>query len=271
LIHRSHKPSPELSNYVVEIVYNKDYFPSHEMDKYLPDGTLNIVFELTGTPKYIFDHRTKKVIQECNDVWFSGVFKDYITISSRSEEMMVVVVKPGAGFPLIKKPAHLFTNKVVQAQTVFGKSITDLHLRLKEPTAPEEKFEEIEHWLQSQFFADDFYSEIIRFAIVAIENAPSLINITSLAKKSGYSQKQFIQLFKKYVGITPKQFHRIVRFNEILSALENNEELSWTIIAMDCGYYDQSHFIKDFQSFSGLNPRQYLSDIGSYPNFFPVK
>ena len=256
---------------MVAMLYHKDFIPKHSMDKYLPDGTSNIIFELNGIPKYIFDNTTKEKKQKCTDVWFSGVLKDYITISATSEEMIVLVFKPGAGFPLIHKSADKYSNRVVPAQEIFGDAILKLHSNLCKETSPEEKFLEIEYWLLNHLKEDDFYTEIIQYAIDKIENSPSNINIVELAKRSGYSQKQFTQLFKKYVGITPKQFHRITRFNEILAAVENNEKISWTIIAQDCGYFDQAHFIKDFQSFSGLNPKQYLSDIGNYPNFFPVK
>ncbi len=260
-----------LEKYVADLLYHKNYFPEHKKDKYLPDGTINIIFELTNNPKFIYDNTTGEISQECNDVWFSGVLKDYITISSHHEEMMVLVFKPGAGFPLIHKDISKFTNQVVPAEEIFGKPILNLLQELKQPIAPEEKFKAIEKWLDKQLIEDDFYLEVIRYAIEAIENSPTQINLSELSEKLGYSQKQFIQLFKKYVGLTPKQFHRIVRFNEILAAVENKEAISWTIVATDCGYFDQAHFIKDFQSFSGINPKKYLSDIKDYPNFLPVK
>ena len=241
------------------------------MDKYLPDGTINIIFELTNNPKFIFDNKTLLKKQECKDVWFSGVLKDYITISSSCEEMMVIVFKPGAGFPLIHKSASLFTNKVIQAEEIFGNSILQLLNELKNSTNPETKFQEIEKWLRLQLKDDDFYTDIIQHAIHEIENNYSEIKLKDISEKSGFSQKQFIQIFKKYVGITPKQLHRIKRFNEILVALENKDRISWASIAADCGYFDQAHFIKDFYSFSGLNPKQYINEIGDFPNYFPVK
>ncbi|MCB0401080.1 MAG: AraC family transcriptional regulator [Flavobacteriales bacterium] len=253
------------------MLYHKDHYPEHAMEKYLPDGTINIIFELTGTPKYIFDNQTKKRIQECQDVWFSGVLKDYITISAECEEMIVLVFKPGSGFPLIHQSVDKYTNKVLPANEVLGKPISDLLTKLKAPSTPEEKFIEVERWIFNQVKQDDFYTEIIQYAIHAIEKSPSYINIANLSKKLGYSQKQFIQLFKKYVGITPKQFHRITRFNEILRSVENKKDVMWTEEANNCGYFDQAHFIKDFQSFSGLNPSKYLKDMDMHPNFVPVK
>lgn len=271
MIHLQHNISSDLAKYVHTIHYNKDYYPDHEMDKYLPDGTINIIFELTNNPKFIFDNETHLKRQECKSVWFSGVLKDYITISSSCEEMMVIVFKPGAGFPLVHKPASLFTNKVIQAEEIFGNSILKLLDELKKPSEPETKFGEIEKWLKKQLKEDDFYTDIIQKSIHEIENLAIEVNIKEIAEKSGFSQKQFIQIFKKYVGITPKQLHRIKRFNEILSAIENNDKISWTKIAIDCGYFDQAHFIKDFYSFSGLNPSQYLHEIGEFQNYIPVK
>ncbi|MEM0933243.1 MAG: hypothetical protein AAGJ12_12315 [Bacteroidota bacterium] len=71
--------------------YNKDYFPQHEKDKYLPDGTINIVFELTDYPKYIYGNTTGKIKRKCSNFWFLAVPKDYITISKHHKEMMVLV------------------------------------------------------------------------------------------------------------------------------------------------------------------------------------
>ncbi|MEL7120775.1 MAG: AraC family transcriptional regulator, partial [Bacteroidota bacterium] len=257
--------------YVAELLYHKNYFPVHDRDKYLPDGTINIVFELTGNAKFIFDNITGEQTQKCEDVWFSGVLKDYITISSHHEEMIVLAIKPGAGFSLIHSDVSEYTNKVVPAVNVFGDSIANLLDKLKQSSTLKEKFLAIEVWLDKQLKADDFYTSIIKFTIDAIEKSPTQISISQLKRKSGYSEKQFIQIFKKYVGITPKQFHRIVRFNEILSMVEREEAISWTHIATTCGYYDQAHFIRDFRHFSGINPKKYLKHIGDYPNFYPIK
>lgn len=271
MVFRKHTLNSSLSKYVGDLIYHKDFQPQHSKDKYLPDGTINLIFELTGTPKFIYDNNGGQKIQECRDIWFSGVQTDYLTISAESEEMMVLVFKPGAGFPLIHQSVSNYTNKVVPAQELFGDSVLDLLSQLKTDTTPELRFASVERWLTGQLLDDDFYTNIIQFAIDTIENSPAQINISLLAEKAGYSQKQFIQLFKKYVGITPKQFHRVVRFNEILSVVENQDSISWTKIAADCGYFDQAHFIRDFQSFSGINPKKYLNDIEDFPNFLPVK
>ena len=99
--------------------------------------------------------------------------------------------------------------------------------------------------------------------------------VTNLKKIIGSypaTQKQLIEHFKKYVGLTPKYYHRILRFNEILKKINEMEKISWTEVAFSCDYSDQSHFIKEFFLFSGFNPQEYLKRefTKEMTNFFPL-
>ena len=86
------------------------------------------------------------------------------------------------------------------------------------------------------------------------------------------SQKHLIHLFKKYIGLTPKWYQRILRFNDLLKQIQNKENIAWADIAYRCGYTDQSHFIKEFKHFSGFNPREFIKKEfhQDKPNFFPL-
>ena len=265
-------PKSPLNNYILNIVYYKNYIPEYDKDKFLPDGTTNLVIDFQETPKYIYDNITLNEKQECKKAWFSGMHTEYMTISSgHDSEMMVITFKPGCSFPFIKVPLHSFNNKVKDAADVFGDEINDFRNELISKDSIESKIEFTEEWLHSIVQDRTFEGKIIQQFVKEIETTSSCVNLKSIAEKSGYSQKQFIHLFKKYVGTTPKQFHRIVRFNLILNAIHNKETINWINVATDCGYYDQAHFIKDFQAFSGLNPKQYIDKQGEWPNYIPVR
>lgn len=265
-------PIPPLDKYIQSIVYYKGYQPEHDKDKFLPDCTLNLVIDFQNAPKYIYDNYTLNEKQQCNKAWFSGMHTEYITISSGyNSEMMVITFKPGCGFPFLKMPIFNFSNKVIDAEKVFGNEFDDFRNQLISNNSIESIIECAENWLMSKLQEDTFEGEIIQSLVEQIKTTSSTVNLKSIAKQSGYSQKQFIHLFKKYVGITPKQFHRIVRFNEILTAIHHKDDIDWLAIATDCGYYDQAHFIKDFQSFSGLNPKHYIDDQGEWPHYIPVR
>jgi AraC-like DNA-binding protein len=94
--------------------------------------------------------------------------------------------------------------------------------------------------------------------------------IKDLAVKLGISQKHLISMFSNKVGLAPKAFSRISKFQKVIHQLESIKRIEWTWIATDCGYYDQSHFIKEFSEFSGVNPSEYLTQRGEYINYLPV-
>ena len=83
--------------------------------------------------------------------------------------------------------------------------------------------------------------------------------VREAAKDLGLSQRRFIQVFKEEVGLTPKLFSRIQRFQQTRSLIRLNRSLNWAALALDFGYFDQSHLIREFLEFSGLSPADYLT------------
>jgi len=272
MVFKNSIPHAPLGDFVSSIVYYKGFQVEHSKDKFLPDGTTNLVINLFETPRYIYDNETLKEKQACIEAWFSGMQTEYLTISSDNEsEMLVITFKPGASFPFIKQSLDVFNNKVVHAKIIFGDKVLDFRRELINEKDADEKIELTKKWLKSQLDEVSFEGKIIEQFVFQIQNSSGSINFKDLAEKSGYSQKQFIHLFKKYVGLTPKQFHRIVRFNEILNAIFKMEKVDWAFMANEFGYYDQAYFIKDFQAFSGHNPKQYIGDQGDWPHYIPVR
>ena len=72
--------------------------------------------------------------------------------------------------------------------------------------------------------------------------------VSKVVDQVGFSQRRFIQLFRDEVGLTPKLFSRVRRFQKVIQTAHAADEINWTHMALDCGYYDQAHFIHDFQS-----------------------
>jgi methylphosphotriester-DNA--protein-cysteine methyltransferase len=86
----------------------------------------------------------------------------------------------------------------------------------------------------------------------------------------GFSQRRFIELFRDQIGLTPKAFCRVRRFQRILQAVHRRSEVDWAQVALDGGYYDQSHLIHDFRGFSGLTPATYLAAAAEHLNHVPM-
>lgn len=114
------------------------------------------------------------------------------------------------------------------------------------------------------------FDHLLHFAIQQLVTSPQMWAIKDLAVKLGISQKHLISMFSNKVGLAPKAFSRISKFQKVIHQLESIKRIEWTWIATDCGYYDQSHFIKEFSEFSGVNPSEYLTQRGEYINYLPV-
>jgi AraC-like DNA-binding protein len=85
-----------------------------------------------------------------------------------------------------------------------------------------------------------------------------------VSRRVGLSRRTFIRRFTDEVGLTPKLFWRIQRFQEALRLVRTGRRPAWADVALDCGYYDQAHFIRDFRAFSGLTPPAFLRAWGAH-------
>jgi AraC-like DNA-binding protein len=91
------------------------------------------------------------------------------------------------------------------------------------------------------------------------------VTVRDISKEVGLSQRRFIEIFKAEVGMTPKLFSRVQRFQRARATIHQQEETTdWADIAMECGYFDQSHLIRDFREFSGISPAAYLRQYNRF-------
>jgi AraC-like DNA-binding protein len=85
------------------------------------------------------------------------------------------------------------------------------------------------------------------------------VSIAGVCRSSGFTRQHLARRFEEYVGVPPKLFCRIVRFQSLLARVERMEGVDWSAVAIDSGYYDQAHLIGDFREFTGLPPQAYRS------------
>ena len=100
---------------------------------------------------------------------------------------------------------------------------------------------------------------------------PHTRTILEVTDRVGLSPRWFIQVFREEVGLTPKLFCRVRRFQEVVRLIENREQVEWAEVALGAGYFDQAHFIRDFRAFSGLTPTAYLAQRGERLNHVPLR
>ena len=136
----------------------------------------------------------------------------------------------------------------------------------------DQRFAQMEKFLLGRFSSRLVVDRCVEYAVGEMSRNPSRLNMSRMNSKIGYSQKHFISMFKRRVGLTPKAYLKIMRFQKVIAAIEEVSvgSIDWSAIANDCGFFDQSHFINDFRLFSGFTPEDYLSKKSDYLNYVPV-
>ena len=268
----NHFLTAPLDNYIEAIFHFKDFIPNHSIERVVPTGHIFLIFELDGFPRNTYDNDTLKPNNTFTKVWISGMHRHYISISAHEKsEMFVVQFKAYGLYPFLHKSVEQLSEKVVPAKAIFGQEILDLREKLFQSDTSVAKFNIIEIWLKQIFDATQIPPNAFVKTLIQLQKEPA-INFSKIIDSYPYSKKHLIDQFKKYVGLTPKYYQRILRFNEILQKIQQKQNISWTEIAYSCGYADQSHFIKEFKHFSGFNPIEFikLNLNQEAPNFFPL-
>ncbi|MDQ3005816.1 MAG: AraC family transcriptional regulator [Chloroflexota bacterium] len=274
MVFQVHVPVFPLNKFIEHFFYFEGLSPAHNRERFLPDGNTELIIDLTQNIQYIYDNDSLTEVQACRQAWVSGVRTHSITIPSGADSrMLVVAFKKGKAHPFYPLPMNELADQVVSADMIFGRNILDLREQLLAALSIDQMFPLVEKFLLKLAY-ETIPSEIpvncIEYALLQMMHRPKLLSFQHLCDQIGYSQKHFIHLFKKQVGVSPKQYLKIMRFQKAIQEIENNKSVHWSSIAIESGFYDQAHFINEFKGFSGFTPNEYMKRRTDSLNYIPV-
>jgi transcriptional regulator GlxA family with amidase domain len=110
--------------------------------------------------------------------------------------------------------------------------------------------------------------ERINQSLKMINRTKGFVDISFLASEACLSRKQFERTFLNLIGTAPRQFLKVVRFQNAINEKSKNKKISLTNLTYCCGYYDQSHMVNDFNKLSGMSPKQYFNECEPYSDYF---
>lgn len=160
-------------------------------------------------------------------------------------------VAPSQANALLGHPASEFTDRVVSMSDLLGSD--ELAERLAELSSWSERFAELERWLRDRLAAAADPDPRVEWAERRLRETRGQISVRSLWRELGISERYFTRLFGETIGVTPGRFARLCRFDTLLERLAGSEN-PLAEIALDVGYYDQSHMARDVRSFAAMAP-----------------
>lgn len=161
--------------------------------------------------------------------------------------------RTGGLAPFARRSVHEWNNRVIPLSRAF-----DLAL---EPGPIDEQKAALDAFFEKRMRVTSAVREFMRVKN-EIERRGGLARIDAL----GLSRRQIDRLFRRYLGFAPKTFSRIVRFQAALSRLKSDPGCTLAQVAAECGYYDQSHFVRDHKAYAGRAPKR---QVGYFPKTAP--
>jgi AraC-like DNA-binding protein len=252
-----HPPPPPLAGRV-------DYFwsltdaPSHSRERVIPSGTIEIVFNLDEDEFQI--HRPRGGGEECarfRGAIVSGAYRRAFGVETRAHASIVGVhFKPGGAASVLGVPAGELADAHVELEALWGRRAVELRERLCAAADPAQRFRILEQALTGTRSPSPDMRGEVAFALGRL-GAPG-VAVGDVARHVQLSHRRFIELFTERVGMTPKRYSRVRRFQRGLDLVKGGRAPEWSQVALDCGYFDQAHLCRDWVEFTGLSPAEFL-------------
>jgi AraC-like DNA-binding protein len=230
-------------------------------DTVFPSGDMEVIFNLgEGTWETLVDNKFRKTPKI--ELW--GQITKPLAIRSKGRHTMLGIkfFTHSASY-FFNDGIGTFNDHISDLSDVTGGPARALHMQLLETKDENKRIALVEVFLLKRLIANEkksFRIDKVANILTSIKKNPAEKNLSNIASKHGITPRYLHKLIYQHTGLSPTSFNKINRFQFSLKLIAKNEQ-PFTSIAYDCGYFDQSHFIRDFKSFTGLTPSAYLENV----------
>jgi AraC-like DNA-binding protein len=255
---------PPLDRFIETLWYWEGEPLNHRKDMILSSVRVGLLINLAEDRLDWYDGEGFTESHRIRGIGIAGPQARATAIDAFLPKMMGVQFRVGGAFPFFGPAMDSFADRHIALEDVWGTDAERLHQRLVGARTPEKKFDILQETLLRKILGVSEYHPAVSMALRRLERAPHRTSIAAVAEEAGLSKKKFAQIFSGQVGLRPKLYLRIARFQRVLNQIAAAPAVNWGDVAEENGYYDQSHFIRDFGDFSGLAPNVYLKLRGPH-------
>ncbi|WP_203256596.1 helix-turn-helix domain-containing protein [Hyunsoonleella ulvae] len=258
----SYKPTSFLSKYIDRFYFFEKKSPNYfELPEVMPGTGLELVFYL-DTPLSVNNKRLPKAHSVCPR-------KMFMFDKEKNVSFISVRFKSGAFRHFCSLPFSELNDSYYSVQTLWKQKGDQLLNKLETCVNPQSKIKEIELFLIDVFNTyhkkeNDKWDAIIDELYYNFNSN----TIETISKKANLSLRQFERGFKKQFGITAKEFQKITRFQNVIKQLLLDKNPDYLNTVLENGYFDQSHFIREFKSLTQQTPSEYFTTKNFKSHFY---
>ena len=258
MVINQYKPTGILSKFIryywsIEACANE---PLHT-ERVLPLGNVDLMFHYKNS--FLIQKEGKSVFRQ-SAANLGGLSTTFAHVSTAGETGMICVsFFPFGACHFFNLPLTEIAEQQIGLENIF-RDTGEILDKIYCAGSMNERISFLESYLVSKIaYIGDYENLLMVKSIDLIEQSKGQISAFMLADKLALSPKSLERKFNYYIGKSPKQYSKIIRFKNILDQLKSPNQHSLTRIAIENGYFDQSHFTRDFKKFTGYSPRDFLN------------
>ncbi|QYK70174.1 MULTISPECIES: AraC family transcriptional regulator [Paenibacillus] len=232
------------------------------MERVLPDGCTDILFE--------YDPVSKR-----QELSYCGTFtQPFVSARQAGSETRIFAVRffPGGAHYFHGMPTHLFTGGNYRLEDLWPESIAVIGERIMEAQNFNERVRIMDEYLNQLLLRKRTNDcDLMKNLLHRIFVSAGSVGVKELAEREAISERQLNRKFGQWIGISPKKFSEVVRFQSVLHSIQSGGGLDWTELALKHSFFDQAHLIRDFRRFYGDSPLTAAKDLRKLSDFYNTR
>jgi AraC-like DNA-binding protein len=247
---------PRLRGHVRSYIGYFEVTPRPLRRREVPGADVTLIVSL-GPPIGVFDaaKRGDRFTSFVTGLWDGPA----ITEHAGYQHGIEVNLTPLGAHRLLGLPMHHLANAVIGLDDLLGAEVQRLAERLYGLPGWAERFDLLDAVFAARLAEARPASPAVAWAWGRLRATHGAVAVEALAEEIGWSRRHLGVQFREQIGLSPKLLARILRFDRVVVLLHRSEPERWAEVAYDCGYYDQSHFNRDFRQFAGATPTDFLA------------
>jgi AraC-like DNA-binding protein len=246
----------------------------HRQERLLPQAQAALILNLCDAPIAIYEDGA--AVRSYGTAVFSGARSNCFTIDCDQQERVVGVQFASAGAcPFFRMPMSELEDASFDMTDLWGREAQWVRERVLAAPTPRAMLEALAVCLEERLCLARRNVVPVHPAVVYMAGELDICDgpgrVQAVTRKIGMSQRRVAQLFHEQVGVSPKTYHRVRRFQHTLQRLRGVRQVNWADLAVDCGYYDQAHLSHDFRQIAGMTPAAYLAAATEHLNHVPLR
>nr|WP_068890569.1 helix-turn-helix domain-containing protein [Pedobacter panaciterrae] len=214
----------------------------------LPDTCVELFVNYTSTPVAIIDNELHK-----RSIITFRMSRPMDVQMRKGAGCFAICFYPGMAYKFFQIPMHVLTDTTVSLSDVWSGMATEIEDRLAGIINNEERVGVLQEYLLKQLVPEKNDLQVA-YCLNEVQLSGGLIPVSKLTNDVGLSQRHLSRKFQQCIGLSPKEYLRVSRFIRSLDHLKKYPALSLTEVAYESGYYDQSHFNRDYKTYTGHSP-----------------